>query len=848
MGYNHTLFVQQRVAGETPALLTYPTSASAVLGESAAFAVTAQGPGPIGYQWMRNGVAIPGAKDPVLILPYLRSADLGNYSVVVTNSAGSVTSNAAALTLNAPVGVASSLLNGSFLGSNGSGAALLQGSFTIEGTVAKNMLIRAVGPTLGAAPFNVAGVLADPRLEVVHGASGLVVAVNEDWELAANSAQVSGVTAQVGAFPLAAGGKDAVILGAFGPGTYRVRVLGAGTSTGKCLLEIYDADSTPRLVQLATRASVGGSDGALTQGFVAKGLPSGRSYLIRALGPSLGMTGALADPVLSVFSGSTSLASNDNWGGDAALAAAATSAGAMPLTSASKDAALLFTPPSAGGAYTVQVSGAGSTSGLALVEVLEVDEQRAATIAPAVISPPEGVATSAGQAVNLGVVTLAKPAPAYQWRKDGTAITGATKSSYSIASASATDAGGYDVTVSNPVGTITSPVANVTVSGGHAATHAVAGSSYVPGGNVTVTCTLTYVGSASSLGWLVTLPAGWSFVSDGGSAGDVKPVAGSTNSLEWAWTTVPPSPVTFTYTLNVPATESVARPLTAFGIVRSGGTATTVTATPSPLSLSPITTHSGDTDQNFRFSLLELTRVIELYNTRNGTTRTGCYAVATIATEDGFAPDSARASSAVVTLARYHSADSNRDGKISLLELTRVIELYNYRSGTTRTGQYKVQPGTEDGFAPGPGTTVVNIQMVIDHDSALVITPTGLYWRHYGYAKPGFYGNSYEIPGPFLIGTQSWTPTWDTPGSRDPGVSSVFALNTAGFSGWSLSQSYGGAFNSYPQDSGATVLAQSLSLNRGTVTSTTVDGFPAIRFQDFFSGQNVYSVDLKFER
>jgi hypothetical protein len=49
-----------------------------------------------------------------------------------------------------------------------------------------------------------------------------------------------------------------------------------------------------------------------------------------------------------------------------------------------------------------------------------------------------------------------------------------------------------------------------------------------------------------------------------------------------------------------------------------------------------------------------------------------------------------------------HSADTNRDSKISLLELTRVIELYNYRSGSSRTGQYKLQSGTEDGFAPGP--------------------------------------------------------------------------------------------------------------------------------------------------
>jgi hypothetical protein len=50
----------------------------------------------------------------------------------------------------------------------------------------------------------------------------------------------------------------------------------------------------------------------------------------------------------------------------------------------------------------------------------------------------------------------------------------------------------------------------------------------------------------------------------------------------------------------------------------------------------------------------------------------------------------------------YHAADTSRDGKLNLIELTRVIELYNFRSGTIRTGQYHVQAGTEDGFAPGP--------------------------------------------------------------------------------------------------------------------------------------------------
>lgn len=162
---------------------------------------------------------------------------------------------------------------------------------------------------------------------------------------------------------------------------------------------------------------------------------------------------------------------------------------------------------------------------------------------------------------------------------------------------------------------------------------------------------------------------------------------------------MPPSPVTFTYTLSVPAGESGPKELIAVALVRPSGSLLQMLAQPDPLVVSAATAHSADTDKNLRISLVELTRVIELYNTRLGTVRTGRYRVQD-GTEDGFAQDAV--SAANQGLARYHSADGDRNGQITLPELTRVIELYNTRSGTTRTGQYHLQPGTEDGFASGP--------------------------------------------------------------------------------------------------------------------------------------------------
>ena len=81
--------------------------------------------------------------------------------------------------------------------------------------------------------------------------------------------------------------------------------------------------------------------------------------------------------------------------------------------------------------------------------------------------------------------------------------------------------------------------------------------------------------------------------------------------------------------------------------------------------------------------------MIERFDTRIGTVRTRRYAVATTATEDGFASDPVTAPSDTVPLPRYHSADTartaTRDGKIDLIELTRLIELYNTHVGTANT-------------------------------------------------------------------------------------------------------------------------------------------------------------------
>jgi hypothetical protein len=128
------------------------------------------------------------------------------------------------------------------------------------------------------------------------------------------------------------------------------------------------------MAQVSTRAQVGTGGDVLIAGFTVDGTAP-RTLLIRAVGPTLagfGVTNALSDPRLDIFtagSATTPAFSNDNWNGDAAIAAA--SAGAFPLTNAgSRDAALVVTL--APGTYTARVSGVGGATGIALLEVYEV--------------------------------------------------------------------------------------------------------------------------------------------------------------------------------------------------------------------------------------------------------------------------------------------------------------------------------------------------------------------------------------------------------------------------------------------------------------------------------------------
>lgn len=134
-----------------------------------------------------------------------------------------------------------------------------------------------------------------------------------------------------------------------------------------------------RLVQLSTRMQVNTGDNALIGGFIMRGA-SPKRLMIRGIGPSIGLSGALADPVLELHDGSGALVtSNDNWG-DAANKQEMIDAGIAP-TSPNESAILSTLASNPNNAfYTAIVRGANNTTGIGLVEVYDLDSGPGSTL------------------------------------------------------------------------------------------------------------------------------------------------------------------------------------------------------------------------------------------------------------------------------------------------------------------------------------------------------------------------------------------------------------------------------------------------------------------------------------
>ena len=362
-----------------PALTGQPLAASVAAGSAAALYCPASN--AASYQWFKDGAIVAGATGPTYFIPAAGVLDAGAYTCTVSNAAGTVSSQQAAL---AVLGGSQPgrLVNMSCRGVAGTGAAEMIAGFHLGGAGTsglENVLIRAAGPSL--APFGVAGALQDPALQLVAVGSQASVGADVGWN---GDPSVAAAATAVGAFAWPSSSADSALLTGLQPGGYTALISGHSGDTGVALMEVYDAvpdaqrdSSTPRPINLSARVQVQSGPTPAVVGFVIGG-PSAATVLIRASGPALAgfnLSGVLPDTTMQLWAvsgtGNTLLDSAAGWTLDPVVAAVAQAVGAFSWSSGPPaDTAMLVTLPP--GPYTAVVGGANNEAGIVLLEVYEV--------------------------------------------------------------------------------------------------------------------------------------------------------------------------------------------------------------------------------------------------------------------------------------------------------------------------------------------------------------------------------------------------------------------------------------------------------------------------------------------
>ena len=255
------------------------------------------------------------------------------------------------------------------------------GGFIVQGTEPKKVIIRAIGPELSQ--YGIPNPLYNPTLEL-HDGTGALIGSNDNWMSTIIGGiithnQVSDVM-DSGHAPT--DGRESAIVADLPAGNYTAIVRGINNMTGVALVEVYDLspETNSILGNISARAFVQTGDNVMIGGFIVAGTESKR-VIVRAIGPELtqyGVPDALNNRTLELHNGTGALiASNDNWlhtivGGiiTSDQTQAIRNSGYAP-GDGRESAIVADLPP---GNYTAIVRGVDNMTGVALVEVYDLDQ------------------------------------------------------------------------------------------------------------------------------------------------------------------------------------------------------------------------------------------------------------------------------------------------------------------------------------------------------------------------------------------------------------------------------------------------------------------------------------------
>jgi len=399
-----------------PSITTQPTSRTVTAGQSTSFSVAASGSATLAYRWKKNGTTISGATRATFTIAAVTSTDAASYTVVVTNSAGSATSNAASLTVTAAAVAPSITTQPTSLSVNAGQPASF--SAAASGTATLYYQWRKNGTAISGATNSTYTIA---TATTTDAASYSVVVNNTAGSVTSNSATLTVNAApslvQLTPQTVSARGQNSPIEG--------IAQLVDGNTATKWL--DFSATTWVKVVFASPTVL---QDYSLTS---ANDVPT-------------------RDPASWTLSGS-----NDGTTWTVIESRTSQSWASRFLT---RDF-VLAKPSTAFTQFRFDlVAASGSITQLAELEMYGLVQP----YAPTIITQPASLALKTGQSASFSVTATGSGTLAYQWRKNGTVISGATSASYTISGATSADAASYSVVVSNSAGSVTSSSATLMVN------------------------------------------------------------------------------------------------------------------------------------------------------------------------------------------------------------------------------------------------------------------------------------------------------------------------------------------------------------------------------------------------
>lgn len=422
-----------------PEITRQPEDQSVIAGTDVAFAIEATGTSPLIYQWQHAGTNLPNAQAATLALPEVSPLAAGDYVVTVTNAYGSATSQSARLIVNLPPAITTPpagqivAVNADvtlFVVAEGTGPLTYQWSrdgAPLPGATLPRLNLTAV-QVADSAAYSVE--VSSPYGHVAASADLSVLIPPTIATPPASQAVLEGETAQ---FTVAVQGS--------GPFSYQWTheqvPLPAATNATLLRANVQAGDAGPYSV--AVKNPVGRAESApvlLTVNFLPRitRQPQGLTVMLGQIA-SLTVGASGTEPL------------HYQWLKDATNLVNATNA-VLSLADVSTNDA---------GAYSVVVANLfGSTN--------SVTAQLAVLCPPVITSQPQDLAVLAGTPVTFLASAEGSLPLFYQWQRDGSALAGATNASLLLPVAEFSDAGAYQLVVTNSAGAATSTVARLTVN------------------------------------------------------------------------------------------------------------------------------------------------------------------------------------------------------------------------------------------------------------------------------------------------------------------------------------------------------------------------------------------------